>query len=164
MSAAPPEGWCVCGHDAQTHQLLGCNGAITGLAGAEPCDCEGFEQRPAQGIETPVLPYQNPVPNSGWSGSETSRDRALRRDVSGKTKTLQNRMLVMLAQAGERGVTVHDGREATGEHHGSVSAALSNLHKAGKIARVDESRDRCKVYVLPDAVGGRRTEPQGRRG
>ena len=163
MSPTPPSGWCVCGHPPEAHQLM-CNGARTGLAGSMSCPCQGFEPRPAQEIQTPVLPYQNPVPNSGWSGSETSRDRALRRDVSGKTATLQNRMLVMLAQAGERGVTVHEGRLETGEHHGSVSAALSNLHKAGKIARVDESRDRCKVYVLPDAVGGRRTEPQGRRG
>ena len=112
-----------------------------------------------------MLPYQNPVPNSGWSGTDTSRDRALERDVTGQTAKIQTRLLVRIAATGERGLTVAEARRALpDDHHGSISGALSNLHKAGKIARVDETRDRCKVYVLPDAVGGRKVEPQGRRG
>jgi hypothetical protein len=41
---------------------------------------------------------------------------------------------------------------------------LSDLHKAGRIARLTEERNRCKVYVLPEYVNGRETEPHGGRG
>ena len=46
-------------------------------------------------------------------------------------------------------------------HHGRVSGALSVLHKVGKLARLTETRDKCKVYVLPEYVNGRPTEPHG---
>jgi hypothetical protein len=48
--------------------------------------------------------------------------------------------------------------------HGSVSRVLSDLHKAGLLCRLSEVRNRCKVYVLPEYVGGRETEPHGGRG
>jgi hypothetical protein len=38
-------------------------------------------------------------------------------------------------------------------HHGQVSGVLSVLHKAGFIARLSETRNRCAVYVSPEFVG-----------
>jgi hypothetical protein len=49
-----------------------------------------------------------------------------------------------------------------GWHHGQASGALSDLHKAGLIARLVERRNRCSVYVLPEHVGGRATAAHGR--
>lgn len=115
---------------------------------------------------TPSLPYSNPVPNSGWSGSDTSRDRALGRDKSGKTATTQTKILTLLSEAGGRGATVAEVREALADegHHGTISGALSNLHRDGVIARLADKRDRCKIYVAPPFVYNRRTEEQGWRG
>lgn len=53
--------------------------------------------------------------------------------------------------------------EATGWHHGTASGVLSNLHAGGRIHRLSVQRDGRKVYVLPEFVGGRRTENYGRR-
>lgn len=95
----------------------------------------------------------------GWSGTDTSRERARKTDASYK----QDLAIRMLAEARDYGVTVVDLRDVPGiGHHGTASGTLSNLHKAGKIARLHESRDRCKVYVLPEFTNGRQTEPYGR--
>lgn len=48
-----------------------------------------------------------------------------------------------------------------GWHHGQASGALSVLHKTGYVARLTEVRERCKVYVHPDFVGGRPIEEPG---
>jgi hypothetical protein len=96
---------------------------------------------------------------SGWSGTDTSHERALRDDASGKTMHRQQEVLRLLDHAQRDGVTVLDIRTQTTMHHGSASAALSNLHQAGKIARLTERRDRCSIYVLPQWVQGRETSP-----
>jgi hypothetical protein len=62
---------------------------------------------------------------------------------------------------GSTGVTVVDMRRMFSWHHGQASSALTNLHKAGRIVRLAEKRDRCKVYVLPEHVLGRTTEEMG---
>ena len=49
-------------------------------------------------------------------------------------------------------------------HHGTISGAVSNLHKKGLIARLAEKRGKNKIYVMPHNVDGRETETQGRKG
>lgn len=105
-----------------------------------------------------VLPYAG---TSGWSGTDTSRARAEHADSSGSTGANQRLALDLLADAKEHGLTVAELRTEPGLHHGSASGALSLLHKAGMIARLEQSRGRCKVYVLPEYVQGRVTEPHG---
>jgi len=46
-----------------------------------------------------------------------------------------------------------------GLHHGSASGVLSNLHKVGLLARLQETRYKCQVYVDPNHVLGRQTAP-----
>ena len=97
---------------------------------------------------------------SGHSGTDTSRDRAVTRDGDGTTGKNQRIVLKALGIAGERGMTVAELRGyMRHSHHGSVSSALTNLHRAGKIARLSTKRNKCKVYVLPEYVGGRDAEP-----
>ena len=96
---------------------------------------------------------------SGWSGSETSKQRALTEDASGKTAHVQQSVLHAVAAAGFSGVTVAELRDLfPGNHHGSISGALTNLHRAGRIMRLSETRDRCKIYVLPDFIDHREFE------
>jgi hypothetical protein len=64
---------------------------------------------------------------------------------------------------GTIGRTVAELRTAMPDyHHGSISSALTNLHRAGTLARLVEKRDRCHVYVLADCVAERPTQPPGR--
>lgn len=107
----------------------------------------------------PSLPYAG---TSGWSGSDTSRSRALTDDASGVTANRQSKVLRILGDLEFHGVTWKELSEQTGEHHGSTSGALSALHKDGAIARLTETRNRCKVYVLPEYVDGREVESHGR--
>lgn len=107
------------------------------------------------------LPYNG---SSGWSGTQTSKERAEEADSSGTTSKRQREVLAVVDVHGAYGVTVKDLRESLPLHHGQASGALSNLHKDGRIARLAETRDRCKVYVLPEHVGGREVEASGDRG
>lgn len=106
--------------------------------------------------DLPILPYNG---SSEWSGSDTSRDRAISMDSSGETEQLQQQILDALRQKGKEGLTwiecdwVHPDTR-----HGSVSGKLTNLHEAGLIARLSLSRDGRKVYVLPEFVGDEETE------
>lgn len=117
------------------------------------------------------LPYGGERnPNSGFAGSDTSKARALEADASlpghltGVTGERQRRAITELHRAGRRGLTWRDLSVLTGWHHGSTSSALSNLHKSGRIARLTEVRDRCKVYVLLESVSKRDVERPGRTG
>lgn len=113
-------------------------------------------------IELPVLPYGGTNPSSGYSGSNTSAQRARQNDSSGKTAETQVKILSALTSAGTYGMTVAEAREVVGRHHGVVSGCLSNLHKVDAIARLAATRDGCKIYVMPNRVAGRKTERQGR--
>lgn len=93
----------------------------------------------------PELPYAG---TSGWSGSDTSRERAKRQDSDGTTAMRQGAIYSLLSQSRTAGMTWKEIAEQTGWHHGQVSGALSVLHKTGRIARLVERRDRCAVYVL----------------
>lgn len=113
-------------------------------------------------MSEPELPYGGDAPNSGHAGSDTSRERAETADASGLTGRRQRLTHAFLAERGEHGGTWLELGEATGMHHGAASAQLSNLHKHGRIARLNERRDRSKVYVSLDNVNGRATEAHGR--
>lgn len=109
----------------------------------------------------PVLPY-NGGTSSGWSGSDTSRERAERADRSRVTGKRQKQILTYLGRFGSVGGTYKEVGDSIGVGHGTSSGALSALHMAGKVARLTTIRQHCKVYVLPEYVEGRETEPQGR--
>lgn len=107
------------------------------------------------------LPYAG---TSGWSGTDTSEERARDADESGTTGKRQRRVLAVLEIPQEYGITVTELRGITGWHHGTASGTLSVLHKAGRIARLTDKRERCHVYVLPEYVDGRETQSHGRQG
>lgn len=104
-----------------------------------------------------ALPYNG---TEGYAGSDTSKQRAIDDAVSGVASKRQRYILILAGRAEEKGITVAELRD-TNLHHGRVSGALSVLHKVGKLVRLTEVRNRCKVYVLPEYVNGRPTEPHG---
>jgi hypothetical protein len=113
--------------------------------------------RDVEGEFVPSLPYAG---TEGYAGSDTSRLRAQNDAVSGVASKRQRYVLIMAARAGEKGITVAELRDVN-LHHGRVSGALSVLHRTGRLMRLTEIRDKCKVYVLPQYVGDRATEPHG---
>jgi hypothetical protein len=106
------------------------------------------------GEDLPVLGYGSSNPSSGFSGTETSEARVRTDDSTGVTADRQEWVLEALRRRPHFGLTVHDIRRDTGWHHGQASAALSNLHKAGKIVRLAQVRDGCKVYLMPEYALG----------
>ena len=100
----------------------------------------------------PVLPYGR---TSGWSGSDTSRERATQADRNGVTSERQKACLDLVYQAGIEGITWRELSDQTGWHHGTASGALSVLHKGRLIARLTERRDRSRIYVMPEFILGR---------
>lgn len=114
----------------------------------------------ADEFEEPVLPYAG---TSGWSGSDTSKERAVKADESGRTAWRQSQTVKFLNQRGAYGCTWRELGEHYGWHHGTATGVLSVLHKNANIARLSMRRDKCKVYVMPDYVDGRATEKHGRQ-
>jgi hypothetical protein len=115
-----------------------------------------------------ALTSQNPsvtyAGTSGHSGTDTSRERAEREDNDGVTSQVQRKVLQSLKFRGVYGNTVAELRDTLWmHHHGQVSSALTNLHRAGRIARLSDKRNRCKVYVLPEFVNNRDTEEPTRQ-
>ena len=108
----------------------------------------------------PVLPYAG---TSGWSGTDTSKNRAETADKSGKTREIQSITIFNLNLSGYEGLTWKELSEITKYHHGTTSGSLSCLHKAGKISRLLEKRNKCRVYVTNEYVYGRETDSQGRK-
>ena len=103
----------------------------------------------------PELPYKG---TSGFSGSETSKERAVSADRNGTTKNRQFQTLRYLQIAGVKGLTWSELAELTDLHHGSASGVLSVLHLTKRIERLSLTRGRSKVYVLPEYVLGRNVE------
>lgn len=106
------------------------------------------------------LPYNG---SSGHSGTETSKNRADHADSNGLTKQRQDLVESYLSWKEEWGGTWKEISEQSGWHHGVISGALSAMHKEGRISRLLETRDRCRVYVLNEYVSGRETDSQGRK-
>ena len=111
-------------------------------------------------LNQPQLPYNE---TSGHSGTDTSRERALHADRSGRTALRQAQALNLLSQREMAGLTWKEFSEITGLLHGTASGVLSVLHKTGRIARLKETRNGCKVYVDVFCVQGRVIEKQGRK-
>lgn len=109
-------------------------------------------------VNDAVLPYGTRNPSSGFSGTDTSEERARLQDADGTTARRQRAVYNLLWAAGKYGATWKEIADETGWHHGQASGALSNLHKVGRISRLSARRSRCKVYVLPEFVNGRETE------
>ncbi len=107
-----------------------------------------------------VLPYAG---TSGWSGTDTSKERATTNDKNGKTFDNQAYTLGSLYGRLEKGMTWKELSEQTGWHHGTSSGVLSVLHKAERIYRLKERRGGCRVYVYPDYLNGREHDMQGRK-
>jgi hypothetical protein len=101
----------------------------------------------------PSLGYND---TSGHQAAESSAEGVRHADVTGITAKAQKYALIMATQGGRNGVTVAELRERHGSlHHGRISAALTNLHKAGRLAALRERRGHCGIYVLPEFVEGR---------
>lgn len=114
-------------------------------------------QQPNPSEFEPELPYAG---TSGWSGSDTSRDRAISADKNGLTKKRQFQTMRYLQDAGPNGLTWRELADLLNSDHGPVSGVLSVLHKGGRIARLTLTRQRSKVYVLPEYILGRTSEKQ----
>src|SRR5262245_7146615 len=114
--------------------------------------------------EQPELPYPEPGGQeytAGHSGSDTSRERAVRERDDGTVSRRQTQTLMRLEMAGSDGLTWHELADAMGWHHGQASGVLSTLHMTDRIARLVLRRNRCHVYVLPENVNERPTQPVG---
>jgi hypothetical protein len=93
------------------------------------------------------VPYNG---TAGWSGTDTSEQRALDNLHSGRELNNQQKALKFLKMKGLEGSTWKELAMATDWHHGTASGVLSVLHKEGAIVRTIKVRHRCKVYVHQD--------------
>jgi hypothetical protein len=107
--------------------------------------------------------YRDEGPSSGWSGSDTSKDRAQREDEDGTTTYRQGEVIRLLGTRRSLGLTWKELSDQMDWHHGQSSGVLSVLHKDGRIARLSETRNRCKIYVLHEFVNDRSAESPGVR-
>ena len=106
--------------------------------------------------DTPALPYAG---TSGWSGTDTSRERATRNDANGTTLTTQKLIWDAVECSGVDGMTVADIRwQFPEKHHGTLSGALTSLHMKGQLLRLKAERLGCKIYVVPRYQSGRDIE------
>ena len=106
--------------------------------------------------ELPAVAYAG---TSGWSGTDTSRERAERNDANGTTSTTQKLILDAVECSGVDGMTVADIRwQFPEKHHGTLSGALTNLHMEGRLLRLKAKRLGCKIYVAPCNQSGRDIE------
>jgi len=101
-----------------------------------------------------ILPFNG---TSGWAGSDASKQRQMMLDETGETGKRQRQVLDELRKAGTFGAIWRDIAFNLNIHHGQASAALSVLHREGIIARLDDKRSKCSIYVLPEFVNGRAT-------
>jgi hypothetical protein len=113
-------------------------------------------------VKSPVLPYDGGT-SSGHSGSDTSHERALHLDRSGKTQHYQQEAMIFALNHAADGITWFELADHLGTGHGTASGVLSNLHKAGRLDRLSVKRGKSKVYVMPQFVNGRITEMHGRK-
>ena len=96
------------------------------------------------------VPYRPYKGTAGWSGTDTSKTRAIDNIESGKELNHQVTALAYLKLAANNGLTWKELAEKTGWHHGTTSGVLSVLHQSGAIVRALKARNRCKIYVHQD--------------
>jgi hypothetical protein len=95
-------------------------------------------------MSSAYVPYNG---TAGWSGTDTSQQRALDNIHSGREENNQQKALRLLKHKGIAGLTWKELSTETGWHHGTTSGILSVLHMSGAIVRTYTVRNRCKVYV-----------------
>jgi hypothetical protein len=95
----------------------------------------------------PYAPYKG---TAGWSGTDTSKARAINNISSGREQNNQQLALRILKSRSTEGATWKELAIDTGWHHGTASGVLSVLHKSGAIVRTVKVRNRCKIYVHQD--------------
>lgn len=88
------------------------------------------------------VPYNG---TAGWSGTNTSKARALDNVKSGRELNNQQKALALLKN-NPAGLTWKEFADATGVHHGTASGVLSVLHKVGAILRSANVRNGCAIY------------------
>ena len=94
--------------------------------------------------DAPYVPYAG---TAGWSGTDTSQERAMHNLRTGKEYNNQQKALALLKQQGRLGLTWKELSDKTGMHHGTASGVLSVLHKSGAILRGKSLvRNKCKLY------------------
>ena len=93
-------------------------------------------------MSSAYVPYNG---TAGWSGTETSKNRAMINLRTGKEYNNQQKALHLLKN-NPHGMTWKELSEQTGMHHGTASGVLSVLHKAGAILRSGRVRSECKIY------------------
>ena len=91
------------------------------------------------------VPYRPYKGTAGWSGTDTSKARALNNLLTGKEYNNQQKALALLKDK-PAGITWKELAEAASVHHGTASGVLSVLHKAGAILRSANIRNRCTIY------------------
>jgi hypothetical protein len=106
--------------------------------------------------DEPSLPYDG---TEGWSGSDTSRERAYADATSGTASKRQRDILDLMSRQERDGATWAEVAHALHLHHGQASGSLSALHHEGRIERLRERRGRSQIYVLPQYVGDRTLAP-----
>jgi hypothetical protein len=94
-------------------------------------------------MSTAYVPYNG---TAGWSGTDTSQDRALYNLRTGRELNNQQKALAVLKEVRESGLTWKELSDRTGMHHGTASGVLSVLHMAGVILRSTRKRNNCKLY------------------
>jgi DNA-binding MarR family transcriptional regulator len=95
-------------------------------------------------MSSAYVPYNG---TAGWSGTDTSKQRAIDNVESGRELNNQEFALHLLKRASVGGLTWKELATFTGWHHGTASGVLSVLHQSGAIVRLHSARDRCKIYV-----------------
>lgn len=91
-----------------------------------------------------ALPYRG---TEGFvSGSDTSRDRAVKDALSGGASARQ-RLVLEALETVPSGMTWRELGDALNLHHGKISGTLSVLHKQGKIVALKTKRDNCHPYL-----------------
>jgi hypothetical protein len=98
-----------------------------------------FDQTPAGWV-----PY-SPTQQSGHQGAASEAAEMLRR--KGMPEALD-----FIRARGRTGGTVAEYRGLYGHHHGIASSRLSNLHRCGLVALLEERRGGCGIYILPEHV------------
>jgi len=100
----------------------------------------------------PLFDDSKPAVHSGRASTNRPDE-----NHDGTTGERQRTTIRLVTEAGPFGITWLELSQKTGWHHGQTSV-LSDLHKAGLIARLaGGKRARSSVYVLPGLVQGRST-------
>ena len=98
-------------------------------------------------MSSAYVPYNG---TAGWSGTDTSQQRAVDNIHSSRELNNQEFALFILKSKGIHGATWKEIATHTGWHHGTASGVLSVLHQSGAIVRLYSARNRCKIYVHQD--------------